>query len=127
MTNASGGGNLRLDYCAGGFNPSSGSCTGGQESLLWESNTSGTNTAIFTGNLIVEDSTSTELYTSDISSLGFGNAKAMYLPGETSSCPCQYYLCIVVALNGGGLEYYYAINDGPDPFEILTTTCPALP
>jgi hypothetical protein len=94
---------------------------------LWQSSTSGGNTAEFPGNLIVESS-GTTLYTSDISGLGtFSQAKQLYFPGVTSSCPCQYYLCIVVALNGGGLEYYYAINDGPAPFEILTGSCPALP
>jgi hypothetical protein len=46
----------------------------------------------------------------------------LYLPGDTSSCPCKVYMCIVVDLPSGGKDYYYAVNDG-EAFNKTLASC----
>ena len=48
----------------------------------------------------------------------------LYLPGSDSVCTCQAYMCIVVDLPGGGVDYYYAETDGQTFTKTLSSPCP---
>ncbi len=124
-------GDLRLRYCANGFDfstsPPAYDCTGSvTPSVMWRSLTGEVNTgaggegtsAVFQvdGNLVVYDASSTALWnavTCSGCSIG-GQGVRLYLPGPDSVCTCgNTLMCIVVDLNGGvGTDYYYAVTNG---------------
>ncbi len=136
-------GDLRLRYCPSGFDlPPGSDCNTASEtpSVEWKSLTGEVNTGAGgegivaalqdDGNLVVYDSLGSSLWSSNTCALctGVGGATTppyyvLYLPGATSSCPCKAYMCIVVDLSGGGVDYYYAVTDGA-PFTKTLASCP---
>ena len=67
------------------------------------------------GNLVVFDATAPPVHWSSETGLTYGiggQGTRLYLPGDTSPCPCKAYMCIVVDLTLGGVDYYYAETNG---------------